>query len=167
MGVFLMNDPMESVEKICILVGLNIEAVEHKTWLRNDITPYEIYLKTFYEFFREEINLDKDLLAENLMPNGYMRLQYQLEAVVQAKKIMETYNGVFVSDVVGLEKIYICAMLECLQELEKGRKLAICPPVLVDYWNEVLQEFDVAVDVKSLGIQDSILEKGETVRKLG
>ena len=135
-----------------------IEAVERKTWLRNDITPYEIYLKTLYEFFKEEINSDKDLLAENLMPDGYMRLQYQLDAVVQAKKILETYNGVFISDVVGLGKTYICAMLA--KSLKKGRKLVICPPVLVDYWNEVLQEFDVAAEVKSLGKLDSILEKG-------
>lgn len=135
-----------------------IEAVEYKTWLRNDITPYEIYLKTLYEFFKEEINSDKDLLAENLMPDGYMRLQYQLDAVVQAKKILETYNGVFISDVVGLGKTYICAMLA--KSLKKGRKLVICPPVLVDYWNEVLQEFDVAAEVQSLGKLDSILEKG-------
>ncbi len=135
-----------------------IDAVEYKTWLRNDITPYEIYLKTLYEFFKEEINSDKDLLAENLMPDGYMRLQYQLDAVVQAKKILEAYNGVFVSDVVGLGKTYICAMLA--KSLKKGRKLVICPPVLVDYWNEVLQEFDVAAEVKSLGKLDSILEKG-------
>lgn len=135
-----------------------IDAVEHKTWLRNDITPYEIYLKTLYEFFKEEINSDKDLLAENLLPDGYMKLQYQLDAVVQAKKILETYNGVFVSDVVGLGKTYICAMLA--KSLKKGRKLVICPPVLVDYWNEVLQEFDVAAEVESIGKLDRILEKG-------
>lgn len=135
-----------------------IDAVEKKTWLRNDITPYEIYLKTLYEFFREEINSDKDLLAENLLPEGYMKLQYQLDAVVQAKKILESYNGVFISDVVGLGKTYICAMLA--KSLRKGRKLVICPPVLVDYWNEVLQEFDVAAEVQSLGKLESILEKG-------
>ncbi len=135
-----------------------IEAVEQKTWLRNDITPYQIYLKTLYEFFKEEINSDKDLLADNLLPEGYMQLQYQLDAVVQAKKILETYNGVFISDVVGLGKTYICAMLA--KSLKKGRKLVICPPVLVDYWNEVLQEFDVAAEVKSLGKLDRILEKG-------
>ena len=135
-----------------------IEAVEHRTWLRNDITPYEIYLKTLYEFFKEEINSDKDLLAENLLPDGYMKLQYQLDAVVQAKKILETYNGVFISDVVGLGKTYIGAMLA--KSLKKGRKLVICPPVLVDYWNEVLQEFDVAAEVESLGKLDRILEKG-------
>ena len=135
-----------------------IETVEKKTWLRNDITPYEIYLKTIYEFFKEEINEDKDLLAENLFPDGYMRLQYQLDAVVQARKILESYNGVFVSDVVGLGKTYICALLA--KSLPKGRKLIICPPVLVDYWKEVLQEFDVSAEVQSLGKLESILDKG-------
>lgn len=135
-----------------------IKAVEKKTWLRNDITPYEIYLKTLYEFFKEEINADKDLLGDDLLPDGYMRLQYQLDAVVQARKILESYNGVFVSDVVGLGKTYICAMLA--KSLPKGRKLIICPPVLVDYWKEVLQEFDVAAEVESLGRLEYILEKG-------
>lgn len=79
-----------------------IEAVEKKTWLRNDITPYEIYLKTLYEFFREEINSDKDLLADDFLPDGYMKLQYQIDVVVQAKKILKAYNGVFISDVVDL-----------------------------------------------------------------
>lgn len=126
-----------------------IEAVEKKTWLRNDITPYEIYLKTLYEFFKEEINSDKDLLGDDLLPDGYMKLQYQLDAVVQARRILETYNGVFISDVVGLGKTYICAMLA--KALPKGKKLIICPPVLVDYWKEVLLEFDVAAEVESLG----------------
>ena len=133
-----------------------VQAIEKKTWLRNDITPYEIYLKTLYEFFREEINADKDVLAQNLLPEGYMRLQYQLDAVVQAKKTLQAYNGVFIADVVGLGKTYICAMLA--KSLGKGKKLVICPPVLVSYWEEVLLEFDVAAKVVSLGKLDSILE---------
>ena len=135
-----------------------IEAVEKKTWLRNDITPYEIYLKTLYEFFREEINADKDVLAQNLLPDGHLRLQYQLDAVVQAKKILQAYNGVFISDVVGLGKTFICAMLA--KSLGKGKKLVICPPVLVKYWTEVLLDFDVAAKVESLGKLDSIRESG-------
>lgn len=135
-----------------------IDTIEKKTWLRNDITPYEIYLKTLYEFFKEEINSDKDIITDNLLPDGYMRLQYQIDAVVQAKKILETYNGVFISDVVGLGKTYICAMLAKI--LKKGKKLVICPPVLVDYWKEVLLEFDVAAEVESLGKLDKIIERG-------
>lgn len=46
-------------EKGVLITEDYIEAVEKRTWLRNDITPYEIYLKTLYEFFKEEINFDK------------------------------------------------------------------------------------------------------------
>lgn len=88
-------------------------------------------------------------MGDDLLPPGYMKLQYQLDAVVQARKILETHNGVFISDVVGLGKTYICAMLA--KALPNGKKLIICPPVLVDYWKEVLLEFDVAAEVESLG----------------
>ena len=133
------------------------DTIEEKTWLRENITPYELYLKTLYEFFKEEINSDKDSGGDMLLPDGYMRLQYQIDAVVQAKKVLEAHNGVFISDVVGLGKTYICAMLA---RSIKGKKLVICPPVLVDYWKAVLLEFDVAATVESLGKLDKLLERG-------
>lgn len=136
-----------------------IEAVEQKTWMRNDITPYRLYLKTLYEFFKEEINADKENF-EMLLPDGYMRFQYQIDAVAQARQKLEAYNGVFISDVVGLGKTYICAMLA--NTLDRAAyKLFICPPVLVDYWNSVLKEFDVGrFVVESLGKLDRIIESG-------
>lgn len=136
-----------------------IEAVEKNTWMRGDITPYQLYLKTLYEFFKEEINADKENF-QTLLPEGYMRLQYQLDAVMQARQKLEAYNGVFISDVVGLGKTYICAMLA--NSFNRNTyKLIICPPVLVDYWRGVLQEFDVSrCDVESLGKLDKIIAKG-------
>lgn len=136
-----------------------IESVEHHTWLRNDITPYQLYLKTLYEFFKEEINTDKETVT-NLMPDGYMRLQYQIDAVTQAKKKLDAYGGVYISDVVGLGKTYICAMLAKTFN-RNTYKLIVCPPVLVDYWRSVLQEFDVSrCDVESLGKLETIIQKG-------
>ena len=136
-----------------------IEAVEHNTWMRDNITPYQIYLKTLYEFFKEEINSDKENF-EMLLPEGYMRLQYQIDAVTQARQKIEAYNGVFISDVVGLGKTYICAMLA--NSFNRNTyKLFVCPPVLVDYWQSVLQEFDVSrCDVVSLGKLDKVIAKG-------
>lgn len=136
-----------------------IEAVEQHTWMRGDITPYQLYLKTLYEFFKEEINSDKENF-QTLLPEGYMRLQYQIDAVMQARQKLEAYNGVFISDVVGLGKTYICAMLA--NSFNRNTyKLIICPPVLVDYWRSVLQEFDVSrCDVESLGKLDKIIAKG-------
>lgn len=90
-----------------------IEAVEQRTWMKSDITPYELYLKTLYEFFKEEINSDKENF-ETLLPPGYMSLLYQRDAVILAKKKLDAYNGVFISDVVGLGKTYICACLPTL-----------------------------------------------------
>ncbi len=135
-----------------------IETINQDTWIREDITPYEMYLKFLYEYFKEEINIDKADFSDELLPDGFMRLEYQIEAVMSAKRILEAYNGVFISDVVGLGKTYICAMLA--KSLKGGRKLIICPPVLQKYWKDVLLDFDVAADVESLGKLDKVIEEG-------
>lgn len=135
-----------------------IEVVQNETWLRDNISPYEIYLKTLYEFFKEEINTDKESEFENLLPENFVRLQYQEDAVTQAKKILEAYGGVFISDVVGLGKTYICAMLA--RKIGKGRNLVICPPVLVKQWQDVLFKFGVSAKVESLGKLDKIIDDG-------
>lgn len=156
---FALSKFEELWEKAVDIRDTYIDAVEQHTWLKNDITPYQLYLKTLYEFFKEEINSDKENF-ETLLPEGYMRLQYQIDAVTQARKKLDAYNGVFISDVVGLGKTYICAML-ANSFSRNSYKLFICPPVLVDYWRNVLQEFDVArCDVESLGKLDKIIAKG-------
>lgn len=156
---FALDKFEELWEKSTDIRETYIETVEQKTWMRGDITPYELYLKTLYEFFKEEINSDKENF-QTLLPEGYMRLQYQIDAVMQAKQKIEAYNGVFISDVVGLGKTYICAMLANAFP-RATYKLFICPPVLVDYWTEVLKEFDVArCDVISLGKIDRLVANG-------
>lgn len=156
---FALDKFEELWEKSTDIRETYIETVEQKTWMRGDITPYELYLKTLYEFFKEEINLDKENF-QTLLPEGYMRLQYQIDAVMQAKQKIEAYNGVFISDVVGLGKTYICAMLANAFP-RATYKLFICPPVLVDYWTDVLKEFDVArCDVISLGKIDQLVANG-------
>lgn len=135
-----------------------IEVVQNETWLRDNISPYEIYLKTLYEFFKEEINTDKESDFENNLPKNFVRLKYQEDAVTQAKKILDAYGGVFISDVVGLGKTYICALLA--QRLGNGKKLVICPPVLVKQWQDVLFNFNVSAKVESLGKLDKIIDDG-------
>lgn len=134
-----------------------IDTIQNKTWLNDRITPYQIYLKLLYEYFKEDINVDEEL--EFSLPDGFMDLAYQKQAVLSAKKILESYSGVFLADVVGLGKTFITALL--LQKLPPGRKLIICPPVLADYWRETLHQFYVpGFDIESLGKLDKILERG-------
>lgn len=139
------------------------ETINEKTWIKDNITPFELYLKTIYEYFDEEINSDQLSIVNELFPEGYMRLQYQIDAIVQAQKILEKYNGVFISDVVGLGKTYICALLA--KSFKNKRKLIICPPVLVDYWKSVLYDFDVVADVWSLGKLEQIIEAHEKLAR--
>jgi hypothetical protein len=77
------------------------------------------------------------------------------------KKNLDAYGGVFISDVVGLGKTFVCALLA---RRLKGRKLVICPPVLKDYWERTLQQFEVSARVESLGKLDSILEDEELMK---
>jgi HKD family nuclease len=133
-----------------------VDTIHDKTWLNDEITPYHLYLKFLYEHFREDINLDEDF--ETFLPEGLMDLDYQKQAVIAAKKILDAYNGVFLADVVGLGKTFISAMLA--QQL-RGKILVICPPVLKDYWEETFFDFGVrGYKVESLGKLDHIIKEG-------
>lgn len=133
-----------------------VDTINKRTWLNDQITPYQIYLKFLYEYFREDINLDEEY--DSYLPDGFLELKYQKQAVISAKKILDSYNGVFLSDVVGLGKTYISALLA--QQLP-GRKLVICPPVLQDYWRETFFEFNIGgTVVESMGKLDHIIASG-------
>jgi len=139
------------------------ETIEKDTWLREDITPYELYLKFLYEYFKEEIN-QEDTLDHSHRPDSFKELKYQDHAVINAKKILEEYGGVFLSDVVGLGKTYMGTML--CQEFS-GRTLVLAPPHLIDEnnegsWENAFRSFGfLAKDYKcqSIGILDKIIKK--------
>ncbi|MGB4291647.1 MAG: helicase-related protein [Bacteroidales bacterium] len=138
-----------------------ISTVEEKTWLNQNITPYQLYLKFLYEYFREELSQPEEIYLYE-MPSGFKKLEYQEQAVLNAKKILEEYGGVFISDVVGLGKTYIAAMLA--KQLD-GRTLVIAPPSLLQRsnpgsWVNVMAEFNVPFDSQSIGKLEEILESG-------
>ena len=138
-----------------------IETIENKTWLNQDIKPYHLYLKLLFEYFKDELNRSDDIF-ENYLPENFMKLEYQEQAVLNAKKILEEYGGVFISDVVGLGKTYIATLLA--GQLD-GRSLVIAPPVLLDRgnpgsWPNAFSDFRTPADFESLGKLDEILSKG-------
>ena len=57
-------------------------------------TPYELYLKFLYEYFKSELNRPSEL-EDLYVPKGFKKLKYQEEAVLSAKKVLEEYGGVF------------------------------------------------------------------------
>ena len=138
-----------------------VQTVQNKTWLTKNITPYQLYLKFLYEYFKDELNQTDEVFVKYI-PEGFKRLEYQEQAVLNAKKILLQYGGVFISDVVGLGKTYISAMLA--GQLD-GRTLVIAPPVLIEKsnpgsWPNVFSDFKVSADYESIGKLDDLLKRG-------
>jgi len=138
-----------------------IQTIQEKTWLNPNVTPYELYLKFLYEYFKDELSQTDEMFFQYL-PQDFMKLEYQEQAVLNAKKILEEYGGVFISDVVGLGKTYISAMLA--GQLD-GRTLVIAPPVLLEKtnpgsWPNVFSDFRIPADFESIGKLDDILRRG-------
>ena len=124
-------------------------------------TPYELYLKFLYEYFRGELNLP-DEIEDMYLPAGFKKLKYQEEAVLNARKVLDEYGGAFLSDVVGLGKTYMSALLA--KHLDEPC-LVIAPPHLLDEhnpgsWPNVFRDFGVRGFLcESLGKLDSLLER--------
>ena len=87
-----------------------IQTIQDKTWLSQNISPYQLYMKFLYEYFKDELSQTDEVYVKYL-PSEFKKLEYQEQAVLNAKKILLEYGGVFISDVVGLGKTYIAAML--------------------------------------------------------
>ncbi len=87
-----------------------IQTISERTWLNQTITPYELYLKFLYEYFKEELRKSDEIFTQ-YFPENFKSFEYQKQAVINAKRILEEYGGVFISDVVGLGKTYMSAML--------------------------------------------------------
>ncbi len=121
------------------------EMLRTKTWLNNSITPYELYIKFLYEYFKDQMNDDK---IELDVPKGFLDLSYQRDAVGDCVKKLNMYNGAILADVVGLGKTYIAALLARNIKL---RALVIAPPTLISEWKRVLNQFGVINEIISSG----------------
>ena len=137
-----------------------IQTINTKTWLSQDVSPYELYLKFLYEYFKDELAQTDEIFIKS-KPIEHLDLEYQKQAVLNAKRILEEYGGVFISDVVGLGKTYISAMLAGQID---GKTLVIAPPALLNKsnpgsWPNVFLDYWVPADFESIGKLDDILKR--------
>ncbi|MHA1796327.1 MAG: helicase-related protein [Promethearchaeota archaeon] len=138
-----------------------VDVIKTKTYLDDSITPYQLYLKFLYEYFKADLSVNEELFYKNF-PKDFMQLKYQEQAVINAKRILEEFGGVFLSDVVGLGKTYISALLA--NQLP-GRHLIIASPALLDKdnpnsWPNVFHDFKIAAEFESVGKLEKIIERG-------
>jgi len=138
-----------------------VQTIQERTWLNNTITPHQLYLKFLYEYFKDELRQTDEVIFK-YVPEEFKRLEYQEQAVLNARKILDEYGGVFISDVVGLGKTYVSVMLA--SQLD-GRTLVLAPPVLLDKsnpgsWPNVFSDFRFPADFESLGKLDQLTRRG-------
>ncbi|MFN3740119.1 MAG: helicase-related protein [Thermodesulfovibrionales bacterium] len=136
-----------------------VHTINERTWLNQNITPNELYLKFLYEYFKDELSRIDEVFTKYL-PENFKEFEYQKQAVLNAKKILEEYGGCFISDVVGLGKTYIATLL--VGQLD-GRTLVIAPPALINEnnpgsWRNILHDFHVPAKCCSIGKLDEAKE---------
>jgi len=157
---FALNKFNELWEHAVDVQETYVETIEKKSPFAQFV-PYELYLKLLYEYFRAELNRPSEI-EDLYLPTGFKKLKYQEEAVLSAKRILDEYGGVFISDVVGLGKTYMSAMLA--RELP-GRSLVIAPPSLIDKanpgsWPNVFSDFRAPqTDFESIGKLDDLVKR--------
>ncbi len=116
------------------------------------VSPHDIYLKTLYTLVEDRLEGRRtaELLWEAEMPD---LADFQRVAVRQAIKILDTYGGVFVSDVVGLGKTFIgTTMLKHYTLYRGARPLVVCPASLVEMWEWFMERYQIDAPVISMGL---------------
>jgi len=120
----------------------DIAKIKNSTYLR-EVTPYEVYIKFLIEYFGDRVDIDKTI--QELLPSGYMKLTYQLDAVNEGISKIKKHNGFFLSDVVGLGKTITATMIvkKLLLDGLKGEILVITPPSIKNEWEETFRAFKI------------------------
>ena len=137
------------------------EGVMKHIWYEKTPSPYLLYLRVLYEYFK--LNEDKHVLTPAEITHGeFLDLKYQSDAVRIAVDTIERHNGAIIADVVGLGKSIIGATVARNLNL---RTLVICPPHLTQQWNDYTFEFEVHARVYSRGNMEKVLNEYKQIRR--
>ena len=124
-----------------------VSGIINQTYLRDDFTPEDLYLKLLIEYFGKEINFDPNSITD--LPRGWKRLNYQMDAVEQGYNLLKKHNGFFLADVVGLGKTVIATLIArkyfYLNGYPEYRShiLVVCPPAVKQNWEETIEKFEL------------------------
>ncbi|MBQ2209405.1 MAG: SNF2/RAD54 family helicase [Prevotella sp.] len=122
------------------------QATLDKTYLKGDVTPYELYIKMLMEYFSDRVlEVDQDDPFD--MPDGYDKYEYQTDAVIEGYQKLIRYDGFFLADVVGLGKTVIATMIAKKFLIENGRDntkiLVVYPPAVEQNWKTTFKDFGI------------------------
>ena len=122
-----------------------VDKLKKKTYLNDEFTPFEVYMKFLIEYFGRSIDFDPNSIQD--LPHGFKKLSYQVDAVADGFNKMMKHHGFFLSDVVGLGKTIVATLIAKKFFYTNGfpsylsKTLIICPPAIKENWEDTLSKF--------------------------
>lgn len=124
-----------------------VQAVRNESYLNDDFTPFQLYIKFLTEYFGTSVNFDPNAVTD--LPPGFLRLSYQIDAVSQGYELLRKHNGFFLADVVGLGKTIVATLIAKKFFFHNdfpthiSKILVIVPPALKDSWQQAMDKFEL------------------------
>jgi len=122
-----------------------VDKLKKETYLNDEFTPFEVYMKFLIEYFGRSIDFDPNSIQD--LPHGFKKLSYQVDAVADGFNKMMKHHGFFLSDVVGLGKTIVATLIAKKFFYTNGfpsylsKTLIICPPAIKENWEDTLSKF--------------------------
>jgi ERCC4-related helicase len=141
------------------ILPIDIQNIKKETYLNEEITPFELYIKLLTEYFGKNIDYDPDSMGD--LPQNFKKLSYQVDAVNEGFNMLLKHNGFLLADVVGLGKTVIAAMVAKKFLMQNGRDntkiLIVYPPAVGKNWKNTFKDF--RLDKYTKFITNGSLEK--------
>ena len=150
----------------CPIEAVDIDSTISTTYLKEDVSPYELYIKMLMEFFADR-SLDLNHADALDMPKGYDKYDYQMDAVLEGYRKLIKYDGFFLADVVGLGKTVVAAMIAkqfCIDNGYANTKiLVVFPPAVKKNWVSTFHDFGLDKYSKFItnGSLDNVLNEND------
>jgi len=129
------------------ILPIDVEQLRKETFLNNEFTPFDVYIKFLVEYFGKSVEFDPNAITD--LPDGFKRLSYQIDAVNEGFKLLQKHNGFFLADVVGLGKTVVGTLIAKKFFYSNDfpnhitNTLIVVPPALKDNWVETLDKFQL------------------------
>lgn len=121
-----------------------IELLDASKFGQREYTPYEVYTKALYEYFRDELGDD----ALELGRSAVSLAEFQEDAVKKARRILARYDGVLIADSVGLGKTWIGKkLLEDFAYHKRQKAVVVCSASLKRMWQRELASATIAAQI--------------------
>lgn len=122
-----------------------VDKLKKETYLNDEFTPFEVYMKFLIEYFGRSIDFDPNSIQD--LPHGFKKLSYQVDAVADGYNKMMKHHGFFLADVVGLGKTVVATLIAKKFFYTNGfpsylsKTLIVCPPAIKENWEDTLSKF--------------------------